>query len=352
MDDGRGSDKSSEPGRERVVAPAAEGERVAGRRSSRLRLRAAWMYYVEDMTQSAIADALGIGRVTVVRLLADARALNEVKISLSRDIADLPRLEFGLERALGIGEAVVAPMAGSASDTIAVVGAATGQVLQDIIRPGMRIGVGWGRTLMRALDLLDERPMPGLDVVSLLGGIAFVKQYNPAEFAWRFASTFQADCYLIAAPALVDSAATRQALIERCGVGQILEMAEHLDAVVASIGSINETSTSYRYGYVSEAERASLIEAGAVGDVLYRYFDIEGRPIVHPIGARVMGAEPRQLAAAPIRVLSSGGLDKVKAIIGACRMLKPTTLITDEVTAEAILRELGVEGAAGDPSAS
>jgi hypothetical protein len=29
-----------------------------GRRSARLRLRAAWMYYAEDMTQSAIAEAL------------------------------------------------------------------------------------------------------------------------------------------------------------------------------------------------------------------------------------------------------------------------------------------------------
>ncbi|MDR3374380.1 MAG: sugar-binding transcriptional regulator [Ancalomicrobiaceae bacterium] len=337
-------------GTDKGATAGGDVERGTGRRSSRLRLRAAWMYYVEDMTQSAIADALGIGRVTVVRLLADARALNEVKISLARDVADLPRLEFGLERALGIGEVVIAPMAGPESDPIAVVGAATGQVLADIIRPGMRIGVGWGRTLMRALDLLDDRPMPGLDVVSLLGGIAFVKQYNPAEFAWRFARTFHADCYLIAAPALVDSAETRKALVERCGIGPILDMAEQLDAIVASIGSVKETSTSYRFGYVSEEERGSLIAKGAVGDVLYRYFDIEGRPIAHPIDARVMGVDRRQLAAAPIRVLSSGGLDKVEAIIGASRMLKPTTLITDEVTASAILDLLEANGEAAAPA--
>src|SRR5271163_4057622 len=44
------------------AAPAA-----TSRRSPRLRQRVAWMYYVEEMTQSAIADALGIGRITVVR---------------------------------------------------------------------------------------------------------------------------------------------------------------------------------------------------------------------------------------------------------------------------------------------
>ena len=40
------------------------------KRSERLRQRAAWMYFVEEMTHSAIADALGVGRVTVVRMLA------------------------------------------------------------------------------------------------------------------------------------------------------------------------------------------------------------------------------------------------------------------------------------------
>ena len=76
--------------------PAADAE-AGRRRSSRLRLRVAWMYYAEDMTQGAIAENLGIGRVTVTRLLADARAMHEVSIALSREIAELPRLELALE---------------------------------------------------------------------------------------------------------------------------------------------------------------------------------------------------------------------------------------------------------------
>src|SRR3977135_1006460 len=47
------------------------------------------MYFVEEMTQSAIADALGVGRVTVVRMLAEAKALGEVRIALSRGDAEL-----------------------------------------------------------------------------------------------------------------------------------------------------------------------------------------------------------------------------------------------------------------------
>ena len=48
----------------------------------------------------------------------------------------------------------------------------------------------------------------------LLGGITKVRRFNPSEFAWRFSSLFQAECYLMTAPAVVDSPQTRQTLIE------------------------------------------------------------------------------------------------------------------------------------------
>ena len=75
-------------------------EATAGPHSMRMRtrLRAAWMYHVERMTQNEIADALRIGRVTVVRLLADAAARNEVKVTIEGDLAELVAIERRLER--------------------------------------------------------------------------------------------------------------------------------------------------------------------------------------------------------------------------------------------------------------
>ncbi len=49
-----------------------------------------------------------------------------------------------------------------------------GQYLSALLRPGMKVGVGWGKTLIAALAYIDEKPLPGLAVVSLLGGIAKV----------------------------------------------------------------------------------------------------------------------------------------------------------------------------------
>src|ERR1700749_1468105 len=89
------------------------------KRSERLRQRAAWMYFVEEMTQSAIAEALGVGRVTVVRMLAEAKALGEVRIALSRGDVELAGLEAALCKHYGFSEAVVAPLSSDSADPTA-----------------------------------------------------------------------------------------------------------------------------------------------------------------------------------------------------------------------------------------
>ena len=80
---------------------------------------------------------------------------------------------------------------------------------------------------------------------------------------------------------------------------------------------------------------------GAVGDILYNFFDIEGRSVDHPLNSRSMSIPISSLRAAPSRVLVSGGLDKVEALVGAFALLRPTVVITDEATAEALLARAG-----------
>lgn len=313
-------------------AVEADGAR---RRSSRLRLRVAWMYYAEDMTQGAIAEKLGIGRVTVTRLLADARALHEVSITLSREISDLPRLEIGLERRFGLREAIVAPLSAPDADPTIAIGAATGAFLSGFLQPETRIGVGWGRTLYSSLDFVAGGQAD--TVVSLLGGVSAVEHYNPAEFAWAFARMWKARCYLVAAPAIVDDADTRRRLIERCGIGETLAMTEALDAVLLSVGSLPGEVPPGRLNPLPAETLAELAAEGAVGNVLYNFFDAEGRLVGHPINDRIMSAPIATLCQAPERILASGGVSKVAALRGAMALIRPTVVITDEATAAALL---------------
>ncbi|MHA1567152.1 MAG: sugar-binding transcriptional regulator [Alphaproteobacteria bacterium] len=308
--------------------------------ADRLRIRVAWMYYVEQMTQSQIAEILDIGRVTVVRLLADARARNEVKISIEAKFSDAIELERGLERQFGLKRAVIAPVSTPDVDPVPAISAATGDFISDMVTSDMRIGVGWGKTLNSSLPFIRGQTLSNFHVVSLLGGIMAAGRFNPAEFAWRFAEIFQGEGFLFPAPAIVDSPETRRSLIEKCGLNDILEMTNKLDAVLLSVGGATEKSTPWLVGYLNAEQRKSLAKAGAVGDLLFHFFDKAGHIVEHELNNRVMSAAIEPLRKVPIRVMASGGHDKVDALIGAMKLVQPTILITDEFTAANILAKV------------
>jgi DNA-binding transcriptional regulator LsrR (DeoR family) len=306
-------------------------------RTDRLRIRAAWMYFVEQMTQNEIADVLGVGRVTIVRMLAEARSRNEVKITIESELSEIVRLERALERTFGLKQALVAPLTAPNADPIPAISAKTGIFLSDTMKSGMRVGVGWGQTLFSSLPFISAKSLTDFKVISLLGGVGVVRRYNPAEFAWRFAQIFQGDGYLIPTPAVVDSVETKIALVERCGLQEVFEMANVLDAVLLSVGGIASATTFSRGGFLKEADREALVARGAVGDLLFHFFDRNGDLVDHPVNSHVMSVEVDRLRKAPIRILTSGGEEKTAALLGAMNLIAPTILITDEESARRML---------------
>jgi DNA-binding transcriptional regulator LsrR (DeoR family) len=311
-------------------------ERSAGR-IARNRMRIAWMYYVEGLTQNEIADRLGIGRVTVVRNINEAIRQREVKIWIEGDVAECFQLEAELKARFGLKEAVVVPAPGSRNMITRSIGFATGMYVSGLLAPNMKIGVGWGATLHESLQTLAPPEVENVEVVSLLGGIVQARRFNPGEFAWQFARIVGADCFLVQAPAVVDSPETRNALIERCGLGEVFGKAENLDLVLLSVGPMDANSTAFRFNLMPERERLDLVAAGAVGDMLFNFYDSEGAIIDHPVNRRIMSVAIDKLRNAPARVLASGGPEKIACILGAIKLADINVLVTDEQTAETLL---------------
>ena len=311
-------------------------DRGAGR-IARNRMRIAWMYYVEGLTQNDIAERLGIGRVTVVRNLNEALKQREVKIWIDGDVSECMELERELKDAFGFKDAVVVPEPSDPAHINKSIGVAAGMFMTDALADNMAIGVGWGDTLHESLGTFSPRDVTGVQVVSLLGGVVQARRFNPSEFAWQFANVIGADCYLLAAPAVVDSPETKTALIERCGLDEVLRRAEHLDMALLSVGDMRSNSTALRFGFLSEDERASLVRAGAVGDLLYNFFGSDGRLVDHPVNTRVMSFPIDKLKDVPRRIIASGGLNKVESLLGAIPLVDCNALITTEATARELL---------------
>ena len=304
-----------------------------------VRTRAAWLYYMEGMTQDAVAQALGMTRARVLRILASCREDGTVQITVNTPLAASVALGRRIEQRFGMERAIVIPRPQSDADVGALIGAATGSYVSSILADGMTIGLGWGRTLSSSLSSLPQRAFNKLTVVSLLGGLTRASQFNPSEFAWRFADRLGAECFMMAAPVYAPDAHTREALINHAGMEDVFKHAERLDVALISVGELSPSSTLTRYGLASKEELASLARAGAVGDLLCRFIDADGGLLDHPLNDRVISANPTMLRKARRIVLASGGWEKAAAVLAAIRLLKPEVLITDETVAESLVAD-------------
>lgn len=319
-----------------LVKDAAAASRNAGR-IARNRLRIAWMYYVEGLTQNEIADRLGIGRVTVVRNINEAIKRREVKMWIEGDIAECLELEAGLKQKFGLSEALVVPEPSTPENITRSIGFAAGMYMSEALAANMVVGVGWGATLYESLQTFAPRELENVQVISLLGGIVQARKFNPAEFAWQFARALSADCYLLQAPAVLDSPETREALIERCGLRDVFRRAEKLDIALLSVGAMTASSTAFRFNLLTEEERKELIERGAVGDMLFNFYNRQGELVDHPINQRIMSLPLELIKGVPLRVIASGGPDKIDCLPGALKLVDCNVLITDEATARELL---------------
>src|SRR5438132_9754874 len=104
----------------RTMTPSSETE-LAGPliidRDEQLATRAAWLYFVAGLTQAQVAKKLGLNRIRVNRLLAEARDRGLVQIRITGRLADCVALEDRLVKRFGLSEAIVVPTPPSAGLT-------------------------------------------------------------------------------------------------------------------------------------------------------------------------------------------------------------------------------------------
>ena len=321
------------------MADTAAGEPVFFDPAEQQRTRIAWLYYVEGLTQSEIADRVGMSRVRVNRELAVCRERGIVQIRINAKLAPCVALERELVKRFELKDAVVVPTPGDQALLPAVIGAAAGQYVSDRLTAGMSIGVAWGRTLLGSLRAIERRPMEGLSIVSLIGGLTRAAAINTYETASRFADLFGADCYYLAAPTFTSNAESRAIFIEQATIGDVLERARRVDMALVSVGDLGPDSTIRRLSLIGEEAAETLVEAGAVGDCLAHFIDAEGRLIDHEVNQRVIGLAPSDLAAVPTSILASGGPAKERVMRAAINAGYLNVVITDEESARRLLAE-------------
>ena len=307
--------------------------------------RAAWLHYAGGLTQSAVAERLGLPTTRAHRLIARAARDGLVRVFVDCEVAACIALEDRLRERFGLGVCEVVPDIGD-DETLPLASLAQGgsRYLARVLESGRHaaVGVGHGRTLAAVVDALPRRAFESDGTerswVSLLGGLTRRFSANPYDVVFRLAEKTGHEAYLLPAPMFVDSAEDRATMLGQAGLREVMRRIDGVTLCVLGIGATDPAETlALGAGEEGRADaQAELRALGAVAELLGQFLDAEGRPVSTPWDARMMAPELERLAGREV-VAVAGGLHKRAAIAAALAGGHLTGLITDERTARALV---------------
>ena len=305
-------------------------------------LRAAEMYYLEQKTMDTIAEALGVSRATVSRMISEARTSGLVEITVHRDRRAAATLERLIAERYHVDVTVVAPPE-NANDTdrLRHAAAQAGTVLRASLAPDLSIAVAWGATVATMARSLSPGVVPGLQIIQMSGaGNTFS---SGAEYAagtlGRFGAAFGARVHHFPVPAFFDKASAREALWNERSVQRILRLQEHANLAVFSVSALDARIPGhlYRAGYLQRDDLRELLDRGVVGELGTVFLRADGSSDSIQLNARSSGLPIQTLKRIRRRLCVAVGAAKAPIIQAALCAGAITDLVVDDEAAELLV---------------
>lgn len=298
-----------------------------------------WHYYINEMTQAEIAEAMGVTRLRVNQAIQRAKQTGMVKVQIESPF--LPRLELQeeLRQQFGLDEAIVAPANPEAYDFHRPVGAALASYLMDSLKtkPWKKIGVSWGLTLESAINRMTEASYPEIEIISMIGGTAHGAQFNSFGIVSGFAERLGASYSLLAAPVFLSEGVDLELFLSQALFQTHFSKFRELDVAILTASDLSTKSYLMSTGLPDEVSTRELAASGAIGDVVGRFLDRDGNSVSTTLENRTIAIDLATLRKVPVRILAAAGHHKVDVIRAVVKSGLAKVLITDDVTARLLL---------------
>lgn len=297
-------------------------------------------YYEQEHDQNSIAESLGISRSQVSRYLTQARSLNLVQVRVISPEQRSSGIELALMSQFStLKEAVVTPLFNSRSGPLRkTIARACAHYLEKIIRPGLRICVGSGRTLCEVFNWLQPTESSNVSIIQAMGNVGHeAMEIDFNQMARAAADALGARIFFMNAPAILGSGTVAELIDANPSIHEALKLAHAADIYLFGIGSMSSDLIFTRGGIFELQDLEQLRQAGAVGDICAHFYDVAGVEIPSSFKDRIVGISLADLSSNALTVAVAGGPDKTLPLIGALRGGYIKVLVTDEQTAHAIL---------------
>jgi DNA-binding transcriptional regulator LsrR (DeoR family) len=307
---------------------------------SSLAARAAWLYFAGGKTQSEVADRLNVPSTKAHRLIARANREGLIRVFVDGAVAECVALEEALKSSYGLRYCEVAPDLDEGALPFRALGIAAARYLRGVLEHSEHkiIGIGHGRTLAAAIEHLPRTPAPGVQFVSLLGGLTRKFAANPFDVIHKLAERTAAEAYLMPVPAFANSVEDKNVLMSQVGIADVVQLARRASLLIVGIGEVETTGFLAASGMIRPNELAELKQAGGYGEVLGHFFGVDGQQIETDLSARALSLSVEDLRGRQLLAIA-GGRSKVRPIRAILNSGLLYGLITDETTARGLARE-------------
>ena len=296
------------------------------------------LYYVEDRSQQAIANSLGMSRSKVSRLLSEARDTGVVEVRIHHQTP----VDEELQAALGnVLEGITCIVVNEETDhgaALRAIGDRAARLLESELKPGDTLALTHGSTVFEVVRALRTDQFPGLSMVQMAG----FEVRNPLDNGWqlirlcvdKLGSSYRYihTQLLLASPGLYD------AVVDDPDNRDVLDRARAADVAVLGIGSVDPTTSSLtRAGHLTQEQLSAARERGSIAAINGFHYNLDGE-LLEPLNQRIVGLSPPELLAIPLRLAVASGPAKAAGVLGAVRAGWITALITNPSCAREITR--------------
>lgn len=309
-------------------------------------LRAAQLYYLQDLTMEGIASEMHVSRSSVSRLLSYARDSGLVTISIHSPQDARDQLENRLARRFGVTAHVVpTPDRISEAERLERTALSAARILAERVESSMTMGIAWGSTLSAVARHLPTKRTHDSRVVQMNGAANVRTSGIPyaGEILTRFGSAWSASVHQFPVPALFDDPLTKVAMWRERSVRAVLEIQERASVFVFGLGSPHADVPSHVYSgdYFDEADRRSIERNGVVGDCATVFYRIDGTSEGIDLNARSSGPDLDAVRRIPTRFCVVSSLSKLDSLRGALAAGLVTELVVEESLARQLLEVTG-----------
>lgn len=303
-----------------------------------LAARAAWLHFAGGKTQGEVAELLGVQSTKAHRLIAKARSEGLIRVFVEGPIAGCIDLEEQIKAQFGLAMCEVVPNIDDGPLPLRTLGMAGARFMRALIESRQHdlVGIGHGRTLAAAADLMAGMNGTATRFVSLLGGLTRRFAASPFDVIHKLAERTGAEAYVMPVPFFANSARDRQVLEAQYGVSDVIAMAKQATLYIAGIGEVSRDSFLASAGMLDADDVDDVMRTGAAAELLGHFFSADGKHLATRVAERALAPRLSELESHRIIALA-GGTSKTKAVraVLASRLLHG--LIIDETSARQLV---------------